>query len=313
MNTCKMRFAHCFFGLALAFLCACTTQPATKVADVSKSTLSDMIDRIRPSVVRVQAVFPSGAISTGTGFFVNRNGDVVTANHVIHPAGITEDPSKIIIFVRVPTIRSRYPAVILLASFSGYGANVKATDVAHDIAIIGSDGGANPFTVPPIGYQGQLSPGQEKIGPLVDVSALADSLPKDGRAIFISGFPLDFPTLITNFGYIASSDPIEFDETPQGAKVRNVLWADIHANHGNSGGPAFSADTGEVVGMQVAVKLAPIEFYDGTQGPAYGVQQIDPKHQTLRAIAYNAGIAIIIPTEYISALLRSHNIPFNNK
>ncbi len=63
-------------------------------------------------------------------------------------------------------------------------------------------------------------------------------------------------TLITTSGYIASSAPIEVNE--QTGKFDDVYWADLHVNPGNSGGPAFSLETGAVLGIVLAYQGAPV-------------------------------------------------------
>jgi len=252
----------------------------------------------------VQSTFPKN-VSSGTGFFINRNGDVVTANHVIHPPGMIGEPTEIKILVRIPTIQSQQ--LTMLSSFTGHRAVVKATDLTHDIVVLGIVG-TSPFTKPTVIVHTPQNDLVEKL----DVSKLSEPLPKDGQSIFISGYPLSLPTLITTSGFIASSDPIAFEGELPHMQVSDVLWADIQANHGNSGGPVFSATNGDVVGMVVSVKVAPVEFTDGTQAPPLGVQWVDKDHSVLHPIGYNAGIAIIIPTKYITALLRSQNIPFND-
>src|ERR1035441_7577111 len=90
--------------LAPAFLCACVTQHTNPQAAAPAPTLSSLIDRIRPSVVLVKTTFPSGDSFTGSGFFINQSGDVVTAYHMIHPPGTNADPTGILVSVRIPTI-----------------------------------------------------------------------------------------------------------------------------------------------------------------------------------------------------------------
>ena len=64
--------------------------------------------------------------------------------------------------------------------------------------------------------------------------------------------------------------------------------------------------------MQVGIRTTAVEFPDGIKGPALGIQRVDADHQFLQPIGYNSGIAQIIPAKYISVLLRSNQIQFND-
>jgi S1-C subfamily serine protease len=252
-------------------------------------------------MVKVTSRFSTGT-SSGTGFFINANGDVVTANHVVHPPGSNGEPEEITIKMRLPTMRGNFA---MLASFTGSRAHVKATDAQHDIVVLGIIG-RNPFTNP----ISVLHYNDKDLFLRVAAATVSEPLPKDGEPIFISGYPLDFPTLITNAGIIASSDPIEFEEKFQKTQVHDILWGDIAANHGNSGGPVLSTVSGYVVGIQVGVSLTPVQYMDGNKEDADGCQVVDASHMNVRPIGYNAHIANIVPAKYVLELLRA-NIPFN--
>jgi S1-C subfamily serine protease len=139
----------------------------------------------------------------------------------------------------------------------------------------------------------------------------------DGDPIFISGYPLGIAVLLTTSGAIASSDTIDVEN----GKVKDVYWADIRANHGNSGGPVFSVETNRVVGMQRAIAMANAEFsanaeFNG-QPFAYGVGldnqgnvAKDSRGNTLRPIVYNSGLTEIIPAQFIANLLKKNRVPF---
>jgi S1-C subfamily serine protease len=94
----------------------------------------------------------------------------------------------------------------------------------------------------------------------------------------------------------------------QTGKFEDVYWADIHVNPGNSGGPAFSLETGAVLGMVLAYQDAPVFFDD--QSPAF-LPAYTPDQQVIRKyLESNSGIARIIPVEFIVRLLRDSKVKF---
>lgn len=286
------------FVILMGLCGSCALRHST-VTQPQLTGFASVLERIRPSIVQVRATFGS-SVSTGTGFFINEDGVVVTARHVIHIEGLAA-PDSISVLMRLPTMHGP-PGPTMVASFYGWDATVTAEDPNHDVAILTM--GKNPFKENITG----IAIGGKPLSVPVLAATLDESTPKDGTAIFVSGFPLGLPTIITSAGYIASSDPISFNETTQ--QIGDIYWADVQANHGNSGGPVMSIQTGSVLGMQVGVLMTSVQFADGDQANALGVQTVAGVNR-LRPISYNAGIAQVIPASYITALLRSHAIRFN--
>jgi S1-C subfamily serine protease len=276
-------------------------------------TLAEKIDVIRPSVVHVTARFHSGVTSTGTGFFINKDGVVITARHVVNGTG-SDAVDRITIDIPYSNTHDNQ-GTVFQGNFGNMPAQLIATDELHDIAILKPN--ANPlapgFKAPAIIMHGVQTPLLPRAPGVLDERRL-----KDGEPIFISGYPLDQTVMVTTSGAIASSNSFNSRELGvQGQPgVRDIYWADIRANHGNSGGPVFSADSTKIIGMQVAMELATAEYSGG--GTAYGLADdgkgkilTDDNHNPImKPIKYNSGLTEIIPADAIGDLLRKNHVAF---
>jgi S1-C subfamily serine protease len=127
-----------------------------------------------------------------------------------------------------------------------------------------------------------------------------------GDFVFTTGFPLSNEIPVTTSGYVAAAD-ILFYLYPN-RPYRYGYLADIQTNHGNSGGPVFSRESLGVVGICLAFERAPVDFADGMPGPALGVGH---DARTLGELSANSGIAVVIPSRYITDLLKAHSIGFS--
>lgn len=99
-------------------------QPSSKPTQVSQSqppaklTISDVADKILPSTVRVNVINSCGQGKFGSGFFVTKQGDILTNEHVIN------DASKIEIVTNSKKI---------------YTARIRAYDKERDMALLAAD------------------------------------------------------------------------------------------------------------------------------------------------------------------------------
>lgn len=119
-------------------------------------------------------------------------------------------------------------------SFSDTAFTVVDTDAIHDLAL--------------------LKPEQNLAGP-GHAAVFLVSRPKDGERVAVSGYPLGKSVLITTSGNVASSWGFEYFRQPTPVpgitlpKTKDVFLVDMHVNHGNSGGPVYSVETGRVIGV----------------------------------------------------------------
>jgi S1-C subfamily serine protease len=271
-----------------------STNQIARRSDATPKNLTEMVTTIKDCVVRVTARFPNG-VSSGTGFIVNTDGIVITAKHVIYPFGPSVAPQDIEIGIRLPTVKGNLK---ILSSWQIFRSTaIVATDDSHDIALLRTNRPLAPFVflkTPTRSIEVKPSAG------ILDVSEL-----RDGESVFTSGYPLDFPILITTSGAIASSDPI----TTEGLNILDIYWADMQANEGNSGGPLFSRTSGAILGMVEGYRDAPVTF-QGSQDQGQGVTKMPDGSLLPRPLVYNSGIALIVPAHYVADLLRSNGIRY---
>lgn len=247
------------------------------------------VDKIRPAIVQILVSSQNeGREPMGTGFFVSPEGVVLTAAHVV-----TRDAARYMNQLDPPDgslvvgIRFR-PAENIRAAFQLVECRPLVIDDVHDLALLKLV--KNPFAgdVPaPLVVQG------EPLGGLHGIPEFELRRPLEGAAIAVSGYPLSSATLITNAGVISSSwNLAENDEgtvfEEPGVPVEQYL-ADISVNPGNSGGPAYRASDGRVVGVCAAIRLAPLS-------------NVSPYVSHLRQ---NAGLCEIIPIRYGLGLLKA--------
>lgn len=231
--------------------------------------ISDVVASVRSCIVQVAAApEPDVAERVGTGFFAAPDGRVLTAAHVVAAAG---DRSLLIGVAHQarPTVRG---------SFTYLPVDVVATDDDRDIALL--QPARNPLS------------GQVQSGVVVDgaevplrctVASPASGRPADGTAVAVSGFPVTEPVLVTTTGVVASAwafDPTEVPDGPAVTAIRDYYLLDVTANPGNSGGPAYDAETGEVIGVCVSFRVAAGAAEAGDQPLTF---------------PYNSGLTLVTP------------------
>lgn len=218
------------------------------------TSLPDVIDRVRPSIVAVGSFNPSGSPRQqfrGTGFVVGNGHLVVTNYHVL--------PEKL------DTERNEQ-----LAVFSGRGrqarfhpAKVVAEDPVHDLALL--------YISIPL--------------PALEL-AEAGRMPREGTEIAFTGFPIGmalglYP--VTHRGIVSAISPMA---PPQlGSRLLtakmiramrdpyDVMQLDAIAYPGNSGSPVFDQRSGRVLGVinSVLVKGTKEAAIERPSGISYAI------------------------------------------
>lgn len=227
--------------------------------------LPDTIARVKPAVVIVGTYRATDAPRfrlRGTGFVVGNGNTVVTNAHVLPEA--TENQADVSLVVQVRGANNQ---------LSMRQATVLEMDRVHDLVVMRIEGAA----VPPL------------------VIRNSDSV-REGQAIAFMGFPiggvLGFSP-VTHRGIVSSITPAVLpaanarqltDAAIRGARAASfdIFQLDATAYPGNSGGPLFDAESGEVLGVVNMVLL---------------------KNTRESALSQPSGISYAIPSNFVTQLL----------
>jgi S1-C subfamily serine protease len=199
---------------------ATETQQATTLATQSGTMATpELVERVRPSVVRVQVTgsggFGQGNTGTGTGFIIDERGYIVTNNHVVTLGGD----------------RQASRVQVELADGRSLEAKIQGRDPSTDLAVIKVE--AN--NLKPVKF---ADPRSVVVGQ--DVVAI--------------GYALDLGTTPTvTKGVVSALDRVIEERTESGGQVSisGAIQTDAAINPGNSGGPLLNM-RGEVVGINTA-------------------------------------------------------------
>ncbi|HPT49038.1 MAG TPA: serine protease [Accumulibacter sp.] len=203
------------------------------VAGPALADLPEVVERLKPSVVVVgtyQITRSPQFVMRGTGFVVGDGRQIATNAHVIEPPVDIGVGEKLMVLARTGASGAQQrPAQLALV------------DKAHDLALLRIEGQALPTLT------------------------LHDSPPvREGQSIAFTGFPiggvLGFFSPVTHRGIISAITPIVLpggNARDINARVISQLRSgsfdiyqlDATAYPGNSGGPLYEVERGEVVGI----------------------------------------------------------------
>ena len=170
------------------------------------------------AVVTIETRTASGG-GTGSGFVVDKDGYIVTNNHVVSTAANDRNAKLEVVF----SDRTRVPA------------RIAGRDPKTDLAVVKVDGVQN-LKVSTIGDSSKLEIGQ-------DVVAF--------------GAPLGLPKTVTS-GIVSAVDrpvPLRPDADTDTDAVINAIQTDASINPGNSGGPLVDSEA-RVIGVNTAARTA---------------------------------------------------------
>lgn len=247
------------WGLALA-------ASTLLLASQARADLADTIARIRPSIVVVGTYKASNSPRfnlRGTGFVVDDGNHIVTNAHVLPPASEEPMPPELVIQVKLSA-----------TEFQVRKATLVDVDKIHDLALLR------------VG------------GPPMPALAIRDSnLVREGQSIALIGFPiggvLGFSP-VTHRGMISSITPIVLP-TPSAQQLNeqavrriregtfDIFQLDATAYPGNSGGPLFDPESGEVLGV---------------------INMVFIKGSRESALTNPSGITYAIPSNFITQMLQ---------
>jgi S1-C subfamily serine protease len=326
--------AALLFGLMLVFIHAPAESEQQGDNEVARpqSALTKAIKQVGPSVVQIGVVFTHLPERTkkyleethpdlwrhalcaapcmffdqplGTGFLVNEDGYVITAQHVVddlHTQPRYSDgqgpldfgQGRATVRIQSPNVgeiglsgSAEPPGPTTRGAFYGAEFEEVGEDTIHDLALLKLK--YNPFTIDAVL---KTPKGDVKIVP-VKSAKFSLARPEEGEPIAVSGYPLSSAVLVSTSGAIASSWRVDQKDLPLGAPgaftshLSDLYLADMHVNHGNSGGPVYSLEDGSVIGVCVSF------LKDSLDGREW----------------YNSGLSLMIPAKYVVELLRKNHL-----
>ena len=192
--------------------------PDAFLLDAYSRTVSDVVERVSPSVAAVQVHghgVPSGG---GSGFLFTPDGYLLSNSHVVRAGQAT---------LRKDKPRPQYS--VSLADGREYSARWVGDDPDTDLAVLQIDG---------------LSQGSLVHAELGSTTAL-----RRGEIAIAIGNPLGFEHTVTS-GIVSALG--RSMRASSGRLIPNVIQTDAALNPGNSGGPLLNA-RGEVIGVNTAI------------------------------------------------------------
>lgn len=236
----------------------------------ARAGLPETVQRLKASVVVVGQYQPTGNPrfnSSGAGFAVADGRFAITNAHVITAAKLDTPNASLMLLMRIGPDQ-----------FEQRQASVIDTDAEHDLSLLRIDG----KPLPPV-----VLGDSEKV--------------REGQAIAFTGFPIGGAlgfSPVTHRGIISSITPIALpspvarDLSPKTISrlrdgVFDIFQLDATAYPGNSGGPLYDPDTGQVLGIVNMV------FVKGTKESV---------------LSHPSGITYAIPAKFIVEMLRKHDL-----
>jgi S1-C subfamily serine protease len=186
--------------------------------DAYSSTVSDVVDRVGPSVAAIRVDSEASHAGSGSGFLFTPDGYLLTNSHVVR-AGRAGPPG------RPAGLRYR----ISLSDARTFDARWVGDDPDTDLAVLQIDGLS----------QGALT--HASLGSALGV--------RRGEIAIAIGNPLGFEQTVTS-GIVSALG--RSMRTSTGRLIPNVIQTDAALNPGNSGGPLLNA-RGEVIGVNTAI------------------------------------------------------------
>jgi S1-C subfamily serine protease len=231
----------------------------------------ETIARVKPSIVIVGTFNATNSPRfslRGTGFVVGNGNWVVTNAHVVPDGAEVELESRLVVQVRANSSGQASQSELNMRQ-----ATVMEVDKLHDLALLQFDG-----------------------APVPKLSLRDSDTVREGQSIAFMGFPIGGAlgfSPVTHRGMVSSITPIALPSpSSQQLNARtiaslrsgsfHIFQLDATAYPGNSGGPMFDAETGQVLGVINMV------FVKGTKESA---------------LTHPSGISYAIPSKFVVQLL----------
>lgn len=239
--------------LVSALLLAAILTSKSHAAEVA--TLSDTIEKVKPSVVAVgtfQKTRRPPAIFRGTGFVIGKGQHVVTNAHVL-PEKLDADKRE---YLAVFTGKGQTPDI--------REATKVAEDLDYDVAVLKISG--EPLAPLKLGDSQRVREGEFYALTGFPIGMVLGLHPVTHRAMIAAITPIVIPQL--------SAQQIEKKVLARLISPYNIFQLDATAYPGNSGSPLYDTQTGQVVGIvnKVFVQSSRESAIEKPSGISYAIQ-----------------------------------------
>lgn len=276
---------------ALVLVCSSHAQKDIQRLTIGRSPTA--FDAVLPISIWANVAGPAPVLKTvdaqvvGTGFVIDKQGDFITAGHVIDSLKAVPKDPKITNVRLTATLRQRN------GDGSAQEFTITDRDYDHDLVLCHVAGIA---AVTPAKSHMPKNIEAEAAHPFASL-AISTAAPKAGQFVIVSGFPLGSWTPTIQFGMVSSIKTINPSAISSGAIRKDggeLLQISVNANHGNSGGPVIDLESGQVIGVIDQVLPAPLQFA--------GKQILDANTFS------SSGIMLASPAKWVEALLKKNHI-----
>ena len=179
-------------------------------------SIAGVAKRVGPAVVSIAIQTPS-EFAIGSGFVIDRDGDILTNNHVISAAAEASGSSIVVTFSNEATAKAK----------------IVGRDPTSDLAVL------------------KVPNDQLTVAQLGDSAKIAV-----GDPVIAIGSPLGLQGTVTS-GIVSALDrPVRVSADDGTTAYLNAIQTDAPINHGNSGGPLVNA-SGAVIGINSAAAVDP--------------------------------------------------------
>lgn len=234
----------------------------------SHSSLPDVIDRVKPSVVIIGSFNPTAAprfTLRGTGFVVGQGNWVVSNAHVTNQEGAPIAANQLVVQVRTGP-----------GTFQTRKAKVLEENRAQDLVLLSFEG--PPVAAMKIGDSDRVREGQDMAFMGFPIGGVLGFAPVTHKAMVSSITEAKLPR--ARGSQLTDQDVRNLREANF-----NLFQLDAIAYPGNSGGPLFDPQTGELLGVMNMVAL---------------------KSSRESALSQPSGISYAIPAKHVQAIMAKH-------
>ncbi len=227
---------ECVLAAVLALLAAGTTKDFKRDA----GTVAAVAAKALPSVVTIEAQGGDGEGGTGTGFVYDKQGHIVTNNHVVASAADGGDLS------------------VTFSNGKKYDAEVVGRAEGYDVAVLKLKSAPAGLAPLPLGDSEKVTVGDSTIA---------------------IGAPFGLSNTVTTGIISAKNRPVASgDGQNSKASYMSALQTDASINPGNSGGPLLDA-SGAVIGINSAIQSAGTGGFGQSQAGSIGLGFAIPVNQ----------------------------------